>query len=167
MWSRIYNKKKYLISSLNCICCLKLYLAFDVVCLPGIRKPQQKQEWNHWSHRQESQVHRPFFWSSLSSEYLGSSHLKKEDCDTNVLNRFNIINKYFSIIPILTLNRSRRTAWVENPVHISNEMVESSDTSATTSVVTPIERKTPIREFLFIQKKILSTKVCMSPMSLM
>ena len=130
-------------------------------------KPQQNQELNHWSHRQESQVHRPFFWSSFSSEDLGSPHLKKEDRDTNVLNWFNVINRYFSIIPILTLNRSRRTAWVENPVHMSNEMVDSSDISAATSVVTPTERKSPIREFLFMQKKILSMIVIMSPMSLM
>ena len=71
------------------------------------------------------------------------------------------------MIPILTLNRSRRTAWVENPVHMSNEMVDSSDINAATSVVTPTERKSPIREFLFMQKKILSMIFIMSPMSLM
>ena len=76
---------------------------------------------------------------------------------------------YFSLllIPYLTLNRSRIIAWVENPVHMSNKMVDSSDTSAATSAVAAIERKSPIREFLLMQKNILSMIFCRSPISLM
>ena len=45
-------------------------------------------------------------------------------------------------------------------------MMDTSDPSPSTSVVTSIERKTPIREFLPMQKNILSTILCRSPISL-
>ena len=143
----------------------KLNLALGVSYLPGVGKPQQNQELNHRSHHQKSQVHRPFFWSSLSPEDLGSSGFEKEDCDTDVLNRF--INKYFSFLLILTLNRSRITAWRGKPNLIRNITLYSSIHSPTTSVINSIERRIPIRDFLPRQKNILSMIFCWSPMSLM
>ena len=73
-------------------------LAFSVAHLPGVEKPEQNDERNHRSQHQESQVHQPFLWSLLSSEDLGSLGLQEEDCDTDVLNRFRIINEYFSFL---------------------------------------------------------------------
>ena len=73
---------------------LKLNLALDVANLPRVGKPQQHQKLSHWGDRQKCQVHRPFFRSSLCSEDLGSPGLKKEDCDTNVLNKCKIKNNY-------------------------------------------------------------------------
>ena len=83
--------------------------------------------------------------------------------------KIKVIRKYFSclLIHILTLNRSRRAAWRGNPVSSSNMMVNISDSSPISSVTTPIERKSPIREFLLMQKKILSMIFCRSPMSSM
>ena len=46
-------------------------------------------------------------------------------------------------------------------------MVDTSDTRPSTSITTPVEKKSPIREFLSIQKNILSMILCWSPMSLM
>ena len=46
-------------------------------------------------------------------------------------------------------------------------MVNASETSPMTSMTTPIERKSPIREFLPMQKNILSIIFCRSPMSVM
>ena len=147
----------------------KLYLALDVACRPGVVKPQQNQELSHWSHRQKSQVDCPFFGSSLSSEDLGSPSLQEEDCDTDVLNRFKIKNKDYSflLVSILTVNRRRITAWRGKPVIISIIMVNTSETSPMTSMTTPIERKSPIRESLPMQKNTLSIIFCRSPMSLM
>ena len=59
------------------------------------------------------------------------------------------------------------TAWRGNPIFISIMMVDISEPSPITCMATSIERKTPIREFLFMQKKILSMIFIMSPMSLM
>ena len=66
----------------------------------------------------------------------------------------------------LTLSRRRITPWRENPILISNMIVDTSDTSPTTSVITSIERKTPIREFLSMKKSNLSRILCFSPISL-
>ena len=67
----------------------------------------------------------------------------------------------------LTLSRRRITPWRENPILISNMIVDTSDTSPTTSVITSIERKTPIREFLSMKKNNLSMILCFSPISWM
>ena len=64
---------------------IKVNLAFGVARLPGVGKPDQNQELSPWSHHQKSQVHRPFFGSSLSPEDLGSLSLHEEDCDTDEL----------------------------------------------------------------------------------
>ena len=81
---------------------------------------------------------------------------------------FNILNKCFSflLIPILTLNKSRMTAWRGKPIFISITTVDNSDTSPITVMVTSIDRKSPIREFLPMQKNILSMIFCRSPISL-
>ena len=68
---------------------------------------------------------------------------------------------------LLTLISRRIPAWRWNPVQNSNMMVDTKERIATTSAVTAIERKTPIREFLPIQNNILSTIFCRSPISLM
>ena len=80
-----------------------------------------------------------------------------------------VINKYFSflLLPILTFNRVRITPWRGNPIFISNIMVDTSETSPITCMVASIERKTPIREFLFMQNKILSKILWKVPISLM
>ena len=146
---------------------LKLNLALDVANLPRVGKPQQNQELSHWSHRQKCNVHRPLFRSSLSSENLGSPGLEEEDCDTNVLKRLMIKNFSFPRIPILTLNRRRMTAWRGNPIFISNIIVDTSDTRPNTCMIISIEKKSPIRDFLLMQKNILSMILCWSPISLM
>lgn len=69
--------------------------------------------------------------------------------------------------PILTLNRSRITPWRGNPIFISNIMLDTSDTKPNTSVVTSNVRNIPIREFLSMQKNILSMILCRVPISFM
>ena len=67
---------------------------------------------------------------------------------------------------VLTLIKRRIPAWRWNPVQNSNMMVDTKERIATTSAVTAIERKTPIREFLSTKKSILSMILFLSPMSL-
>ena len=68
---------------------------------------------------------------------------------------------------VLTLIKRRIPAWRWNPVQNSNMMVDTKERIATTSAVTAIERKTPIREFLSMKKSNLSRILCFIPMSLM
>ena len=132
-------------------------------------KHEQQHELSHWRKHQKSYpyAHRPIFVSGLISKDIGSPGLYEENCDTSVLNRFKITTQYFLLIPILTLSRSRIRPWKGKPVFIRNITVENSNTSLITSVLTSIDKKIPIREFLSMQKNILSMISCKSPISLM
>ena len=83
--------------------------------------------------------------------------------------KIKVINEYFSclLIHILTLNRSRMTPCRGKPIFISNIMLDTKDTRPISVMVTSIERKSPIREFLSMQKNILSMILCRVPISFM
>ena len=74
---------------------------------------------------------------------------------------------FLKLIPNLTLNRSRMTPCKGKPIFISNIMLDTKDTRPISVMVTSIERKSPIREFLSMQKNILSMILCRVPISLM